>query len=53
VHIPRDVVYLHRSLGGLYLLGRKLVVRADWGSIVREHATFAVEYAEGARRAGD
>jgi predicted unusual protein kinase regulating ubiquinone biosynthesis (AarF/ABC1/UbiB family) len=31
----RDVVFLHRTLGGVYAMCRRLEVRADWGALVR------------------
>jgi aarF domain-containing kinase len=33
---PRDVIFLHRTLAGIYGLGRKLKVKADWKEIVLE-----------------
>ncbi len=47
VRAPRDLVYLHRSLGGTYVLLRRLVVRGDWGAMLREHGGYAIDRAEG------
>ncbi|MFH1464144.1 MAG: AarF/ABC1/UbiB kinase family protein [Pseudomonadota bacterium] len=47
VRAPRDLVFLNRTLGGTYVLLRRLVVRADWGALMREHAGWAVAHAEG------
>jgi len=33
---PRDVIFLHRTLAGVYGLGRKLKVKADWKALVLE-----------------
>ncbi len=52
ISMPRDLIYLHRSLGGLYLLARRLVVTHDWGSLLRSHASFAIARAEGRLAAG-
>lgn len=35
VRAPRDVVFLHRALGGLYMLGRQLGIRVDFAETVR------------------
>lgn len=48
---PRDVIFLHRSLGGLYGINRKLKLRHDFGALLQRHATWAVETAEGRRPA--
>lgn len=47
VRAPRDLVYLHRSLGGTYVLLRRLVVRGDWGEMLQEHGGHAIAQAEG------
>jgi len=47
IQVPRDLIYLHRSLVGLYAIARQLVVRADWGAILRSHAEHAIARAEG------
>jgi predicted unusual protein kinase regulating ubiquinone biosynthesis (AarF/ABC1/UbiB family) len=43
----RDMVYLHRTLGGLYTLARTLRVHADWGALLEQHTTYAIDVAEG------
>ena len=43
----KDMVYLHRTLGGLYVLARQLGVRAEWKHVLRSHMTHAVDVAEG------
>ncbi len=35
VRAPRDVVFLHRALGGLYMLGRQLGIRVDFAETLR------------------
>jgi len=50
VRAPRDLVYLHRSLGGTYVLLRRLVVRGDWGAMLKEHGGYAIDHAEGRAR---
>jgi len=47
IRAHRHLIYLHRSLGGIFLVGRELEVEADWGAIVRPHLQHAVDYAEG------
>jgi len=47
VRAPRDLVYLHRSLGGTYVLLRRLVVRGDWGAMLQQHGGHAIAQAEG------
>lgn len=32
---PRDIIFLHRTLGGVYTIGRKLKVTARWDEMVR------------------
>ena len=48
VRIPKDVLFTHRSLGGLYAIHRQLGTRADFGAILRHHATVAVRAAAAA-----
>jgi predicted unusual protein kinase regulating ubiquinone biosynthesis (AarF/ABC1/UbiB family) len=43
VRAPRDVIMLHRSLGGLYALSRRLHTRMDFGAVLRELAGEAVD----------
>jgi predicted unusual protein kinase regulating ubiquinone biosynthesis (AarF/ABC1/UbiB family) len=47
VPAPRDVIMLHRSLGGLYGMGRKLGTTQDFGAVLRKHATYAWERSQG------
>jgi predicted unusual protein kinase regulating ubiquinone biosynthesis (AarF/ABC1/UbiB family) len=47
VRIPANVLFLHRSLGGLYALCLELGTRTDFGAIARPHAEFAIARAEG------
>ena len=43
----KDMVMLHRTLGGLYSFAREFQVRADWGEIMRPHLHYAISVAEG------
>jgi predicted unusual protein kinase regulating ubiquinone biosynthesis (AarF/ABC1/UbiB family) len=45
--LPREILFLHRSLGGLYTLSRHLKGRVDYGAIVRPYAERAIARAEG------
>ena len=47
VVLPPELVFLHRSLGGLYAIERRLVVEGHWGAILRKNAQYAVDRAEG------
>lgn len=47
VRVPKDVLFLHRSLAGLYSLARQLEVTADFGEIMLDHAEHAIARAEG------
>lgn len=47
VRAPRDLVMLHRSLGGLYALNRRLGTTLDFGQAMRGQAAYAVARAEG------
>jgi predicted unusual protein kinase regulating ubiquinone biosynthesis (AarF/ABC1/UbiB family) len=48
VRAPRDVIFLHRSLGGLYSMGRKLNTTQDYGALLRQHAQRAIDAAAAA-----
>lgn len=48
----RDMVYLHRTLGGLYTLARSLRVHADWGALLEAHTSHAIAVAEGQASTG-
>jgi predicted unusual protein kinase regulating ubiquinone biosynthesis (AarF/ABC1/UbiB family) len=47
IRAPRDVIFLHRSIGGLYAIGRRLGTELDFGAILRAHAERAVAVSEG------
>jgi predicted unusual protein kinase regulating ubiquinone biosynthesis (AarF/ABC1/UbiB family) len=47
IRAPKHVIMLHRSLGGLYAMGRKLGARMDFGALLRQHAQYAIDRAEG------
>jgi len=36
---PRHVLFLHRTLGGLYAMTRKLTVSGEWGALIRKHTS--------------
>ncbi len=42
-----DMLYLHRTLAGLYTMARRLEVRHDWGQMLDGYLSFAIEVAEG------
>ncbi len=39
---PPDIIFLHRTLGGLYTLARQLQVEADWRPLIRKYAAEAI-----------
>lgn len=39
---PRDLIFLHRTLGGMYTLARQLHVTADWEQMLRPHLEYAI-----------
>lgn len=43
---PPDVLFLHRTVGGIYALGRKLGGRAAWRTIAEPHLDAAIRAAE-------
>ncbi len=47
ITMPRDLIFLHRSLGGLYALARRLHVTHDFGALLRRHAEHAIARADG------
>jgi predicted unusual protein kinase regulating ubiquinone biosynthesis (AarF/ABC1/UbiB family) len=47
IRAPRDVIFLHRSIGGLYAIGRRIGTELDFGAILRAYAERAVAVAEG------
>ena len=44
---PRDIIFLHRALGGMYALARPLRAAHPWGELMRPHFEYAVAVAEG------
>jgi len=44
---PRHVIYLHRTLGGIYGMLRKLGLEYPYGQLFSAHATHAIGVAEG------
>ena len=47
IRTPREMVFLHRSLGGTYGMLAKLRVRADWGELASTYHQLAIDRAEG------
>jgi predicted unusual protein kinase regulating ubiquinone biosynthesis (AarF/ABC1/UbiB family) len=47
IQVPKDIVFLHRSLVGNYNLLRKLKAGGDWGAVMRRYCQHAVAVAEG------
>lgn len=46
VTAPRDIIFLHRTLGGVYTIGRQLGVRARWDEMVRQEIQPALKALE-------
>ena len=44
---PPDLIYLHRSLGGIYAMLRRLQHEFDYSDIFRAHARYVISVAEG------
>ncbi len=44
---PRDIIFLHRTLGGIYTMGRQLGVEARWDEMVRREVQPALEALSG------
>lgn len=42
-----DMLYLHRTLAGLYTMARRLEVRHDWGQMLDGYLSHAIDVAEG------
>lgn len=38
----KDMLFLHRSLSGMYAMARQLEVRDDWGEVLRRHLGVAI-----------
>ena len=49
---PPPLLYLHRSLGGIYSLIRRLKVKADWSVLLEQYCIHAIAVAEGRLDAG-
>ena len=47
IQTPQDVLYLHRSLAGLYSILRRLEAEADWGVMLEPWYQMAIDRAEG------
>lgn len=47
IQTPQDVLYLHRSLGGLYSLLSRLEAEANWGEMLRPWTQLAIDRAAG------
>ncbi len=47
IRSPRDMLFLHRAMGGTYAMLRKLRVRADWGELALRWHRLAIDRAEG------
>jgi predicted unusual protein kinase regulating ubiquinone biosynthesis (AarF/ABC1/UbiB family) len=47
VRMPRDLIFMHRSLAGMYAMARRLQVKADFGAILERNATLAIDRAAG------
>lgn len=47
IQAPRECVYLHRALAGVYQMARKLELETDFGALFQEYATHAIGVAEG------
>jgi predicted unusual protein kinase regulating ubiquinone biosynthesis (AarF/ABC1/UbiB family) len=47
IQAPRECVYLHRALAGVYQMARKLELETDFGALFHEYADHAIGVAEG------
>lgn len=47
VRMPRDLIFMHRSLAGMYAMARRLQVKADFGAILERNAAIAIARADG------
>ena len=47
IRTPRELIFMHRSLGGTYGMLKKLQVRADWGVMAHGYHQMAIGRAEG------
>ncbi len=44
-----DMLYLHRTLAGLYVMARQLGACHDWGALLETYLQFAIDRADGRR----
>ena len=47
ITLPPNILFLHRSLGGLYTLSRQIKGEVDYGAVVQHYASRAVARADG------
>ena len=47
IQAPRECVYLHRALAGVYQMARKLELETDFGKLFQEYSEHAIGVAEG------
>jgi predicted unusual protein kinase regulating ubiquinone biosynthesis (AarF/ABC1/UbiB family) len=47
VRLPKDVLFGHRALGGLYTLGRRIGTRTDFGAVLLRHVHVAIAAGQG------
>ena len=47
VRMPRDVMFTHRSLGGMYSMARQLSARVDYGEILLSHVHHGIAQGKG------
>ena len=50
---PPELVYLHRSLGGIYAMLRRLEHEFDYSDLFRAHANYVLDVAEGRKDDGE
>ena len=47
IRAPSEMIYLHRSLGGIYGLLRPMRVEGNWGALLRENGEYAIARGKG------
>ena len=47
IRAPSEMIYLHRSLGGIYGLLRPMRVEGNWGALLRENGEYAITRGKG------
>ena len=47
IQAPPEMLFLHRTLGGLYAIQRRLRPRFEWFPLLEENARYAIDLAEG------